>query len=115
MHLHMTAEKCLCFVQGMYYYGIEPALKGLFLDEAFCSLRRQAIAQGTGGLRGTKEFERINKDSENMLNNPDNGLIEIGADAFQPFTFATHSTQLVVVRWGSFYIDYLNVCILLIC
>lgn len=85
-------------MQTLYYYGLKAAIKDMFLDPSFCEERKNALAEGTGALRKFPEFERINEACGGLLNNHDNGMIDIGADAFQPFRFVTHSTQLVVAR-----------------
>ena len=88
------------FLQSIYYFGIMAALKEMFLDPDFCTARSRAIIEGKGALRGTPEFQRLKAKCGGFLDNPDNGLIDIGADAYQPFTFVTHSTHLVVIRWN---------------
>jgi hypothetical protein len=101
--LQEESVACLMYIayvwlQVMYYLGVSNVIRSLFNNPLFNAARREGVAAAAGGLRGTPEFTRLNSACGGVLDDKDNGMWELGADGFEPFQLANHSSHLVVIR-----------------
>jgi hypothetical protein len=51
-----------------------------------------------GNWFASKEYKRLNRVLGGVLDNPQHGVLEIGFDFAEPYTFAKHSTGLMFMR-----------------
>lgn len=85
-------------VQRFWFFDLEESVKELMADPEFVESWRQARVQVPGGYWGSPEHLRMREATGGAVDNPDNGIIELGFDFAQPYNFANHSTGLMFFR-----------------
>ena len=76
----------------------EDSIKELFHDPDFVKALRKKRDTSIGSYWNSLEHQRMTRATGGAVDDPCNGIIEVGFDYAQPYNFTTHSTGLMFMR-----------------
>ena len=73
-------------------------IRRLFGDKEAVAARRAYLDNPDRGHYGSMDYQRINKVTGGMLNDPNKGAYDLAADGVQMFDASTHSTKVIIAQ-----------------